>query len=549
MIESGNGGPDRQVARRARWYRVRVRVAFAAAVILLGGCATVGPNFEPPKAPQQPEWQGVGEQGLTAETVGYRDWWSVFGDPQLNRLIALAYDGNQTLQVAGLRVIEARAQLGIAVGNLYPQQQQAFGSYAYQAISENAVPVNNLPPEVANGVDTTFNNWVLGAGASWELDFWGKFRRNIEAANANFVSNLADYDNAIVLLTGDVASTYALIRTFEARLEIARRNVELQKKSLNITEVRFRNGATTELDVRQAESLLYETEARIPQFELGLGQSRNALATLLGMPPAELDTVLKGTPGQIPQPPATVAVGVPADLLRRRPDIRSAELQAAAQSALIGVAKSDLYPSLGLVGNIGLQASDAADLFMGGSLVGVISPGFKWNILNYGQITNNVRVQDAQFQQLVSNYQNTVLQAYQEVENAMVGFLYSEQEAATLEKSVKAAERSVELALIQYRDGVADYTRVLNTQAILVRVQDQMTAARGNVATNLIGMYTALGGGWQVREGKPVVPESTMRAMSERTDWGSLLPEDVPTEPLDPPKPAGQQSVFQSPTW
>ncbi|MCG6868282.1 MAG: efflux transporter outer membrane subunit [Gammaproteobacteria bacterium] len=549
MIDAGNGGSDREVARGARWYRVRVRAAFVAAVILLGGCAAVGPNFEPPKAPQQPEWQEVGEPGLTAEAVGYRDWWSVFGDPELDRLIELAYDGNQTLQVAGLRVIEARAQLGIAVGNLYPQQQQALGSYAYQAISENAVPVNNLPPVVANGVDTTFNNWALGGGASWELDFWGKFRRNIEAANANFVSNLADYDNAIVLLTGDVASTYALIRTFEARLEIARRNVELQKRSLNITEVRFRNGATTELDVRQAESLLYETEALIPQFENGLAQSRNALATLLGMPPAELDTVLKGTPGEIPRPPATVAVGVPADLLRRRPDIRSAELQAAAQSALIGVAKADLYPSLGLVGNIGLQASDAADLFKGGSLVGVISPGFKWNILNYGRITNNVRVQDAQFQQLVSNYQNTVLQAYQEVENAMVGFLYSGQEATTLEKSVKAAERSVEIALIQYRDGVADYTRVLNTQTFLVRVQDQMIAARGNVATNLIGMYTALGGGWQVREGKPVVPESTMKAMSERTDWGSLLPEDVPTEPLDPPKPAGQQSVFESPSW
>jgi len=520
-----------------------------AVMIALGGCAAVGPNFEKPDAPQQPEWQEVGEKGLNSETVDYRDWWRIFGDPELDRLIQLAYDRNPTLQVAGLRVIEARAQLGIAVGNLYPQQQQAFGSYAYQGISENAVPVNNLPPAVANGVDTTFSNWALGAGASWELDFWGKFRRNIESANANFVSTLADYDNAIVLLTGDVASAYALMRTFEARLEIARHNVEIQKRSLNITEVRFRNGATTELDVRQAESLLYETEALIPQLETGLAQSRNALATLLGMPPGEVGTILTGKPGVIPKPPATVAVGVPADLLRRRPDIRGAELQAATQSALIGVAKADLYPSLGLVGNIGFQASDAADLFKGGSLVGVISPGFKWNILNYGRITNNVRVQDARFQQLVSNYQNTVLQAYQEVENAMVGFLNSQEEAETLSKSVKASERSVELALIQYRDGVADYTRVLNTQTFLVRVQDQMTATRGNVATNLIAMYTALGGGWQVREGKPVVPESIMKTMSERTDWGKLLPADTPGEPLDPPKPAGQQSVIQRPTW
>jgi NodT family efflux transporter outer membrane factor (OMF) lipoprotein len=443
----------------------------------------------------------------------------------LDTLIDTAYAQNLPLQIAGLRILEARAELGIATGQLYPQVQQASGSATAVQLSENSPNYNPL-------LEDSFMDYQAGFDAAWELDFWGRFRRGIEAADANLAATVADYDSALVSLTAEVARVYVTIRTLEERLAIALNNIDLQKESLRIATVRYDNGATTELDVQQALTNLSETQATVPTLKRALRQAKNALSTLLGMLPSDLKDML-GPPGIIPVAPENVATGVPAELLRRRPDVRSAELQAALQSALIGIAETDLYPSFTLAGSIGYQSSDtggssAGDLFDSDSFRFAAGPGFRWNIFNYGRLKNNVRVQDARYQQAIVNYQNTVLGAYQEVEDAMVGFVESQQETTYRSKAAGAASRSTEIARIQYREGAVDFQRVIDSERSLVSQQDRWAENRGQIALNLIAMYKALGGGWEVRTGRDFVSEQNLDAMQQRTDWGDLLEAGLP---------------------
>jgi outer membrane protein TolC len=291
--------------------------------------------------------------------------------------------------------------------------------------------------------------------------------------------------------------------------------------------VRFRNGATTELDVQQATTNLSDTRAQIPALERSLRQAKNALSVLLGMPPSELSGLL-GTGGRIPVAPANVAVGIPAELLRRRPDVQQAELRAASQSALIGVARTELYPRFSLLGSIGFATSDtgsssAGDLFDSDSLTFLAGPTFQWNILNYGRLKNNVRVQDARYQQTIVNYRNTVLTAYREVEDAMVGFVQSQIESGFRGEGARAARRSVEIANIQYREGAVDFQRVIDSERALVLQQDSWSNSKGDIALNLIAMYKALGGGWEIRAGQDFVSDENREQMEQRTDWGDLL--------------------------
>jgi NodT family efflux transporter outer membrane factor (OMF) lipoprotein len=438
----------------------------------------------------------------------------------LNALIDTAYNQNLPLQIAGLRIFEARAQLGIATGLQYPQTQLAGGSATANRLSENS-------PNFTSLLDESFSNYQVGFDATWELDFWGRYRRGIESADASLAATVADYDNALVSLTAEVARVYVNIRILDERLKIAYDNIELQKKSLRIASVRFRNGATTELDVQQAKTNLADTRALVPILTKQLRQTHNALGILMGMPPAQLAGIL-GAPGTIPVAPDQVAVGIPAELLRRRPDVRQAEMQAASQSALIGVAETELYPKFALLGSIGFQTSDtgsssASDLFNSDSLGYSVGPAFSWNILNYGRLKNNVRVQDARYQQTIVNYQNTVLTAYQEVEDAMVGFIQAREESDIRAEGAHAAKRSTELSNIQYREGSVDFQRVIDSERALVLVQDQWTQARGDISLNLIAMYKALGGGWELREGHDFISDENRNAMEERTNWGDLL--------------------------
>jgi len=512
-----------------------------AAAAFLSGCAMVGPDYVKPSASAPAEWiQEKNPKIKTAET-DFGTWWTVFNDAVLNRLVETAFQQNLDLRIAGLRILEARAQLGIAIGEQFPQAQTGRGGLVFNQGSKNAA--NTL------AADLSYADLSLGFDAAWELDIWGKFRRSVESGVGALGATVASYDNILVSLTAEVARTYILLRTTEQRLAIARDNARIQQRSLEIAEARFQGGVVTELDVAQARSLLRSTQATIPRLESELRRLKNALAVLLGILPAEIEQRLGGA-GTIPVAPPEVAVGIPAELLRRRPDIRLAERQVAAQSARIGVAKADLYPHFSLFGTIGLRASNGSntkaggiggsslgDLFSGDSFEFSGGPAFFWDIFNYGRITNRVRVEDARFQQLAVNHENTVLKAAQEVEDAMAAFLRSQEEAEYLMDSVKASRRSVDLSMLQYQEGLTDYQRVLDTLRFLSQQQDQYVATSGSLGINLVAMYKALGGGWEIRIGKDFVSEKTREEMRTRTDWGNMLdPEkriDAPAE--EPP--------------
>jgi len=423
-------------------------------------------------------------------------------------------------------VLEAQAQRGIAIGELFPQQQDSFGTYSRNDLSENKAN-RNTP-----GLKTPFDDWQIGVEASWELDVWGRFRRAIESADAALLASVATYDDVLVSLVAQVATNYLQLRILQERLAVATANVVIQARSYDIANAKFQGGTATELDAAQAASLLQDTQAQIPALETSIRQTQDTLCTLLGIPPQDLQPILSGQQ-PIPTPPAEVAVGIPADLLRRRPDIRRAERVLAAQSAQIGFAKADLLPSFALLGTISLSAEKFDDLFKSNSFENFGGPSFRWAILNYGRIQNNVRVQDARFQALIGDYENTVLQAQEEVESALAGYLGAQRQVAFLTGSVASAARAVELADFQYREGAADYTRVLTAQQFLVGEQDRLVSTRGAVALNLVSLYRALGGGWELRAGKDFVPEETKRQMLERTSWDRMLTTEGQAKDLD----------------
>ncbi len=485
------------------------------AILLAGGCTMIGPDFTKPEAKVAEQWSDAKDQGVSRQPVRDAEWWQVFNDPVLNRLIENAYEQNLDLQIAGLRVLEARAQLGIVSGSLYPQTQTTSGNYSYNRGRRTPL------------TDRYFNQAGVGFDAGWELDFWGKFRRGIESADANLIANIASYDNVLVTLTAEVARNYVLIRTLEERIRLAQENIVIQQRSLELTRSQYETGSVTELDMQQATTQLRNTQALVPNLMISLDQAEHALSILMGMPPQDLAGML-GATGGIPDAPAEVAVGIPADLLRRRPDVKQAELQAAAQSAQIGIAEAELLPSFSLFGSVGWNVTDSGsdsmnDLFDSNNFRFSTGPSFQWKILNYGRLKNQVRVQDARFEQLLTNYENTVLNAAGEVKDALSGFLYSRVEAGYREQSVQAAKRAADLSMLQYTEGVSLYQSVLDATRSLASEQDVHAQTRGNIAVNLIALYKALGGGWEVRLGNDFVPAEMRRQMGERTDWGELL--------------------------
>jgi NodT family efflux transporter outer membrane factor (OMF) lipoprotein len=484
------------------------------AVLFNSGCITtgagqwfhngfkVGPNYGRPPAPVAEEWIQADDPSVHDHHL--QDWWQVFGDPTLDGLIETAYNQNPTLRIAGTRVLEARAGQAIAVGNIFPQSQQAIGSYGRVNLNSNLPligPIGSVLPPGDRSLD--FNNWLYGFNLTWELDLWGRLRRSIESNNASLDASVEDYDAALVTLFADVATNYVQYRIAQQRIKIARDNVRIQEGVLALAEEKFRVGTTTRLDVEQARTVLEQTRSTIPSLQITLGQANDTLCTLLGMPPRDLERELGSGPelGGKPMPntPAWVAAGIPADLLRRRPDVRSAERQVAAQSAQIGVAKAALYPTIAINGLIGWDAADFSQLFETRSLIGAVFPSFTWNILNYGRIKNNVRLQVAKTQELIATYQNLVLRASREVQTPLRGFLKSRQQADDLDRSVKAATAATDLGVKQYRTGTIDFNRVFNLETTQVQQQDQLAVAAGNIALNLVSVYRALGGGWELR--------------------------------------------------
>ncbi len=513
--DRGGMSPLRPMAAR----RGLVSLAVPAGM-LLSACTTLGPDFRSPPVPWLQGWSGGAWRSLADEAPRTTrppgdEWWRHFDDPVLDQLVTEAQRLNPGVRTAGIRIMEARAQLGIAGSALYPQLQQ---------VSARALGTGNRG---SNGQGTTFGSAGLAFDLAWELDFWGKFKRAIESADAAYFASVAQYDDVQVLVAAQAASLYGSIRTTELRLRIAHENAAIQARSLEITERLFRSGNDSELDVQQARSQYLSTLATIPELESGLRQTRNALCVLLARPPDALPELQQGR-ARIPEAPLEVIVDVPAELLRRRPDVRAAEMQLAAQSPQIGISEAALYPSIALAGSVGLSATTVGS--PGATLAWGLGPALVWNVFDHGRLTNQVLVQDARFQQLYEQYQDVVLRAARELDDAASGFAYTRAQVDILRDAVQAARRSLDIATVQYREGLVDFQRVLDSQRALFSTQEGLVASQGGVVQYLIAVYKAMGGGWQAGRSRPVLDDATQATMGERSAWRALL-----QAPLPPP--------------
>jgi NodT family efflux transporter outer membrane factor (OMF) lipoprotein len=489
----------------------------------------VGPNYCRPGASVAEQWLDQGNNAINGGEIQNAAWWQNFNDPVLESLISSAYQQNLSLRVAGLRILEARAERAIVAGEIFPQTQQAFGEYSRTQLSKNG-PSGSSP-------NLHFNDYTLGGSLAWELDFWGRFRRAIEAADANLDASVESYDNVLVLLLAEVAQSYANVRIAEQRLTYAKQNVEIQQGSLRIAEDRLHHGVVTRLDVTQAVSNLEQTNASIRPLEAARRQAVNSLCVLMGIPPRNIDEVLVNHQG-IPKTPPQLAIGIPAELLRRRPDVQKAERDVAAQSALIGVATSELYPHFSINGTIFVDAMKAEDLFKADSVAGSVGPTFRWNILNYGRLVNDIRVQQARFQQLAIQYQNVVLQANAEAENAIINLIKSQQQTESLGKAAEASRLSTVTVMEQYDAGTVDFNRVFTIQRDLTVQQDQLAVAEGSVAQYMIQLYRALGGGWQVRLNNQMASAAAPMGRPGQSAPPAAQPEPQPAPlPLPPNQP------------
>jgi multidrug efflux system outer membrane protein len=463
-----------------------MRLRLIAPLLLAAGCTTVGPEYVRPEVAVNPDWLEAEQGQFDTSPAELAQWWQTLDDPVLDDLIATAIGQNNGVRIAGLRILEAEANLNIATGNRYPQ---------VQAITGNA--------GVSDTGDLTVQQYSLGAGLSWEADFWGRFKHGIEAADANYLATVASYDDVMVLVISAVADTYVVIRATEEQLELANDSLELQQRSYEIVDLLYRNGSSSELDALQARTLLLSTEATIPELEATLTKSKNALSVLLGISPSSLGEYFAADGVQL-SVPESIALGLPTDLLRQRPDVRQAELQAMAQNALVGVATANLYPSFSLTGFLGGSSrnvdsgnSTIDDLLTSNSGALSIGANFVWPFLNYGRIRSNIEVQDARLQQTLVAYQEAVIQGAREVEDAMATLSSTQDKDSILTESVAVAQRSADLAFLRYQEGFADYQRVLDAQQALFSQQQRYATNRGEVVRSVIKIYRSLGGGWQ----------------------------------------------------
>ncbi|MFT7617415.1 MAG: multidrug efflux system outer membrane protein [Planctomycetota bacterium] len=455
------------------------------AIIALSGCV-VGPDYVPPEPDMPNSWSEAGDPSLAPKLEDLGDWWQKFNDPILDSIVARAQENNQDLALAIARVMEARARYGIARSERLPNLVGS-GGYSRARMSETI-----LGRDLDN--DDIFS---VGFDSSWEIDVFGRISRSIEAARADIEVSEEDYNDVMVSLNAEVAISYVQLRSFQARLSLARANVTTQNESLKIAQTRFDTELAPELDVFQARTNLASTESQIPDFESGIVFSINRLAVLLGVFPQALRSELLPQ-GPIPTAPLEVSTGAPADLVRRRPDIRRAERQLARQTALIGVATADLYPRFTLSGFFDLQSDHLADWVKGKSIAWSLGPAFQWNLFQGGAIRANINVAEEQAQQSLHIYQNTLLLAVEEVENAVAAFSNEKKRYAALGRATYASGKTVELSTELYRRGLSDYQNVLDANRSKLLNDLDKAASEGEAIIALIRLYRALGGGWSM---------------------------------------------------
>jgi NodT family efflux transporter outer membrane factor (OMF) lipoprotein len=483
---------------------------------LAGGCAhipSVGPDYHRPATKAPAQWAEPLAGGETTSPASIADWWKNFHDPELNSLVDRAVQSNLDLRIAQARVREARAQYGIAFGNLWPTVD-ASGSYARQRESQSQPlvgPGDRLPP----GIPFENNFYQSGFDASWEIDVFGGQRRATESAKAQVAAAEFGQRDVLITLLGEVARNYVEARGYQRQLEIARENITAQEQTLALTQNRFTNGLANNLDVQQAATLLATTRANVPTLETALEASIHRLGVLLGQPPEALQTEL-ATEAPIPAAPPEVPVGLPSELLLRRPDIAQAERQLAAATANIGVAKADLFPKFYLTGVAGFQSVSASDWFDGGSRFWSAGPTVQWNIFDAGRIRANIKIQNARQEQALANYEQTTLTAFEDVENTLVAYAKEQERRRSLEDAVKSSQESLRLANQLYANGLSDFINVLDAERSLYQAQDQLVQSDRTVSTDVIAVYKSLGGGWE-RQTSSSAPLTTANENNSET--------------------------------
>lgn len=507
--------------------------ALLVMALLLTACTVVGPEYVSPATPNLPSQWSTEE--TESDTQAATQWWKLFNDPVLNDLVDRGAKQNLSLEAAGLRIVQARATLGISNALIFPQQQQLSGSLS--KIYQN---------------EHSFSSAGVGFDVGWEMDIWGKYTRGIEISEANLYASIASYRDVLVTITAEIARNFINYRTAQERIILSRQNIAIQQRVMEMTQVQFESGNVTELDVQQARTQLYATQSALPALTIARLQSRNALAVLLGVLPEEISPLLalsqdrssSGTENQkilsaeqydansiIPRAPR-VSAEISSSLLLRRPDLQVAELQARAQNARIGQAETALYPQFFLFGSIGMADTvpTGGSFSASNAVTAAIGPGFSWNIFQYGRIKNQIRVEDARFQESISNYNQSVLQAVQEVSNALTGYQYSVKQSEFNFSAVSASIRAFNISATQYNDGLVSYQRLLSTVEKMTLREDIYAQTKGNIANQVVALYKALGGGWEPYVNVPLVKPETVKLMQERTDWDDSLTEGAAHE-------------------
>jgi len=480
-------------------------VALAVLLAWLCGCA-VGPNYKQPEVSTPAAFQQAVPDSFTAGSSDVREWWTIFNDPLLESLVNRASTNNLDLRIAAARIDEARALRGVAKSGLAPQID-ATGAAQVTRASEETTP---LPA----GFSPENEFYSIGGAASWELDVWGRVRRSIESAAAGYEASIEEFRDIRVILYAEIAATYIQVRTLQKRIAYAETNALAQQGTLRLTMDLNEAGLVGNLDVSQATLNLERTRSAIPTFRADLAQAINRLGVLLGEPPETLHAEL--SPVQpIPVPPDLVAVGVPADLLRQRPDLRRAERTLAAQTARIGVATAELYPQFSLPGTLALEALDPGNL-NGSSLTYAFGPTLRWTLFSGGRIRNTIKIEEARTRQLLYAYEQAVLLALEDAEGAMVAFAQERDRRQRVLAARNAARNSVELVLDLYRGGLTQFQNVLDMERSLAQQDDELAVSRGFLAGDAVRIYRALGGGWNPDDPEPwVALEATRKSTHE----------------------------------
>jgi NodT family efflux transporter outer membrane factor (OMF) lipoprotein len=453
--------------------------------LLVAGCA-VGPDYRAPEPAAPAAWHAPLDRGVQASAAASMDlatWWTRLGDSQLNRLEDRAVAANLDLRQALGRVREARARRGVAQADLYP-------SVAANAKGSRSRGSAEIAPR------TTTTLYDLGFDASWEIDLFGGARRSVEAAQADLEATEADLRDALVTLSAEVARNYLDLRTQQARLASAEANLQAQADTYRLAKARYELGAANRLAAEQARYNLESTRSQIPPLRTAIEQAKSRLAVLLGQAPGSLAAELDAL-GPLPAPPGDVAVGIPADTLRRRPDVRRAERKLAAQTARIGVATAELYPKLSLLGSIGLESLVFRRLWGRDAVTQQVAASGNWSLFDAGRVRRNIEVQNALQEQALAAYEAAVLQALEEVENGLVAYSQEQARRESLASAVEAARQAEKVARDRYEAGAADFQSVLDAQRSRLSLEDQLATSQGQVVANLVSLYKALGGGWE----------------------------------------------------